>query len=250
MKAFTATVLGLTTVLTSLALQADVVWQGHCRDRSPTIISTPGNCSGPGGDVINIAIERLGHRIEWTDVPWARTINAAENGGVDIIPLHSMTEDREAFLYPINMGYDERILQFFKRKEHDINVTNYDELQKLSIGALRGSFYSQAFNKNLDILNVHLLNNTEQLINMLKAGRIDIAVTSPIHDVSIFIDDPELTPVEYQQAHLNGRYFSVPMKSDKFQYVSELKSIVENMLTSGEISKIFESYNLEPPLIN
>lgn len=244
----------LTIVISCLFLsqaKADtsaVVWQAHCRDRHPVIYVEKGECKGPGAAVINQVITRLGHKVNWSNVPWARTIKVAETGQVDLIPVHSMTPERKDFLDPMLLGYDKRYVYYFALANRQLEVKHFDELKPHIIGALRGAFYCPQFNDNQNQLKVSFVNDNGQLINMLKAGRIDLAITSEQHEMQFFAKDPQLKQMEYVDISKNGRYFSIPLMSPLHQYAKQVHQIVNDMRTSGEITRLFESYGVEPPL--
>ena len=225
-----------------------VVWQAHCRDRHPVIYVEKGECKGPGAAVINQVITRLGHKVNWSNVPWARTIKVAETGQVDLIPVHSMTPERNDFLDPMLLGYDKRYVYYFALANRLLEVKHFDELKPHIIGALRGAFYCPQFNDNQNQLKVSFVNDNGQLINMLKAGRIDLAITSEQHEMQFFAKDPQLKQMEYVDISKNGRYFSIPLMSPLHQYAKQVHQIVNDMRTSGEITRLFESYGVEPPL--
>lgn len=225
-----------------------VVWQAHCRDRHPVIYVEKGECKGPGAAVINQVITRLGHKVNWSNVPWARTIKVAETGQVDLIPVHSMTPERKDFLDPMLLGYDKRYVYYFALANRQLEVKHFDELKPHIIGALRGAFYCPQFNDNQNQLKVSFVNDNGQLINMLKAGRIDLAITSEQHEMQFFAKNPQLKQMEYVDISKNGRYFSIPLMSPLHQYAKQVHQIVNDMRTSGEITRLFESYGVEPPL--
>ena len=230
------------------AAVSPIVWQAHCRDRSPIIYFEQGECKGPGAAVINEVFRRLGHRVHWTDVPWARTIKVAEAGQVDLIPSHSMTTERESFLDPMLLGYDKRYVYYYALASQPTAIREFNELTPYIIGALRGTFYSTQFNENMNQLKVSFVNTNSQLINMLKAGRIDLAISSEQHEMHIFANDPMLKQMEYVDISKNGRYFSIPLTSPRHKYAKQVHQIVDQMRTSGEITRLFESYGVEPPL--
>uniref|UniRef100_UPI0040471CED substrate-binding periplasmic protein n=1 Tax=Shewanella baltica TaxID=62322 RepID=UPI0040471CED len=225
-----------------------VVWQAHCRDRHPVIYVEKGECKGPGAAVINQVITRLGHKVNWSNVPWARTIKVAETGQVDLITVHSMTPERNDFLDPMLLGYDKRYVYYFALANRQLEVKHFDELKPHIIGALRGAFYCPQFNDNQNQLKVSFVNDNGQLINMLKAERIDLAITSEQHEMQFFAKDPQLKQMEYVDISKNGRYFSIPLMSPLHQYAKQVHQIVNDMRTSGEITRLFESYGVEPPL--
>lgn len=238
------------SLLLAAPLWANITWQGHCRDRAPNLYFENGQCKGPGGDVINQAIDKLGHQVQWSQVSWARTIGVAPQGGVDLIPLHSMDEEREAYLHPLLMGYGKREVFYFTRRDATIDPQSFEEITHNGhvICALNGSFYSTRFNQNLERLRTVFVTSGDQIINMLKAGRCDLAITSEQHGLDVFASDPELRKITYTDVSLNGRYFSVPRQSANYQYISQLEAALAEMRRSGEITRIFESYGLEAPI--
>ncbi|MCL1088974.1 transporter substrate-binding domain-containing protein [Shewanella profunda] len=254
MKWTVITKLFLIIVFSSLFLRSakaevsPVVWQAHCRDRQPVIYFEQGECKGPGAAVINEVFHRLGHRVNWAYVPWARTIKVAETGQVDLIPSHSMTTERESFLDPMLLGYDKRYVYYYALASQPTAVQEFNKLTPYIIGALRGTFYSAQFNENMDQLKVSFVNTNSQLINMLKAGRIDLAISSEQHEMHSFANDPMLKQMEYVDISKNGRYFSIPSRSPQYKYAEQVRQIVDKMRTSGEITRLFESYGVEPPL--
>lgn len=235
-------------LLFAVQVNAEVVWKAHCRDRAPRIVVEPGGCSGPGADVITRAVQRLGHKVRWLTVPWVRTITVAEKGLVDVIPLHSMNKERELFLDPILLGYTERVLSFYTLASKPATVKQFDDLRALKIGAIRGSFYTEKFNQQLDELNVTYVTDTEQMLRMLEAGRFDVAVTTKLHSLEEYQSNSALTPVAFRDLELNGRYLSVPRLSANHQYVKALRKVVNDMRQSGEVTEIFEGYGVEAPV--
>ena len=72
---------------------------GHVRDRPPAIMVKNEHFSGPILEIIELSLARQGHEITWLNVPWARTLEMAKNGGhIDILPHHSMTIERYDYL--------------------------------------------------------------------------------------------------------------------------------------------------------
>ncbi|AUD58915.1 hypothetical protein TUM4637_11260 [Shewanella hafniensis] len=60
--------------------------------------------------------------------------------------------------------------------------------------------------------------------------------------------EKELKQMAYVDISKNGRYFSIPLMSPQHQYAKQVHQIVDDMRTSGEITQLFKSYGVEPPL--
>ncbi len=228
-----------------MPINADT-FRAHCRERAPELIPRDEGCSGPVAEIVELAVQRMGHTIKWSNVPWARTITVAEFGDVDIIPRHSMNAKRDVFLNSVAYGYSIRKVYYMITPQKNIKINKFEDLIPYKIGALRGSFYSDLFANSLG-LNKYFFNNTEQIVSMLESGRIDIAVTSSNHDVEKFRMIKGVREAEYIEYFYNGRYISIPKKSPMSKYYNNFKSIINDMVSSGEIGVIFNKYSLKAP---
>ncbi|WP_375752006.1 substrate-binding periplasmic protein [Vibrio sp. HN007] len=221
-------------------------FRAHCRERAPELIPIEGGCTGPVAEIVELAVQRIGHSVEWSHVPWARTINLAKIGTVDIIPRHSMNRDRERYLHAVAYGYSIREVYYMISPKKDIEVNTFDDLLKYRIGALRGSYYSDTFAKASN-LQKDFFKHTPQIIQMLKSGRIDVAITSSNHDEEMFRGIKGVKQARYIEYFYNGRYLSIPKESRMSKYFDRLKKAIEEMIESGEIDAIFLQYGLSPP---
>lgn len=223
------------------------VFDAHCRQRPPVMVVAEQGCEGPGPALIERALGRLGHTVAWQTVPWARSVHMAKHGQVDLLPVHSMNEDREAYLLPVRYGERVRNIYYFTAADGDLQASTFDDLESLSIGALRGSFYSPEFNGARG-LDVFYASSTQQLIDMLKLHRLDVAVTSTIHDLDHFLSDPDLRRLAYVEPVINGRYFSIPVTSPMAIHHPAIVRQVAAMWASGEIEAIYARYGVPSPL--
>jgi len=222
---------------------------GHVRNRPPALVIKNETFSGPVLEIIELSLKRQGHKITWLNVPWARTLKMAKEGGnVDILPRHSMTSERYDYLLPIVYGHRKRKLFYFSRKDSDIKISSFEDLHKYSIGQLRGSFYSQKQDKS-DLIERIEVNNLEQLIVMLLRGRIDIVVISEAQgNIEHFSKNENFQRLDYNEIFLNGRYFSIPKHSSLAEFYDDIHKEVSRMRKSNEIADIFSKYNLEAPI--
>ena len=222
------------------------IFVAQCRVRDPELIPTQNGCSGPVAEIIDIASSRIGLDVSWITVPWARTIKVAEYGSVDIIPRHSMNNTREVFLNGVVYGYQKRNVYYIISPKLDVEINDFSDLEGLKVGALRGTFYSENFS-NAQHINKLYFNNTEQIIKMLKKGRIDVAVMSSNHHEEKFRAESDLRQASYVDVFYNERYISIPIKSPMVKYWPKFQEQIEAMRTDGEIEKIFNKYHLPPP---
>ena len=221
-------------------------FEGHCRNREPELFADGKSCKGPVPEIIETALKRLGHGVSWSEIPWKRTIESAKDGSVDLIPRHSMNEEREAFLHAVPYGYKERKIFYMISPKIDIEINTLGDLAPHIVGVLRGSYYSDNFAKAKN-LKKKPLNNNDQIIKMLASGRIDVAPTSSAHEVDKFRALPGIKEAAYSDTFLNSRNIGIPKKSSMAKYFASFKDEVNKMVDSGEIDKIFAKYGVKPP---
>ncbi|MDX1451636.1 MAG: transporter substrate-binding domain-containing protein [Oleiphilaceae bacterium] len=215
----------------------------HCRERVPELIPVEDGCIGPVPDLIQRAMDRLGVTFRWQHIPWKRSLELARIGQVDLLPRHSMTEERSRFLMAINYGTQVREIIYFLAPHQTNKVEQFSDLKALRVGALSGSFYSHEFNNALE-LNKTFVNRTEQLLDMLMAGRLDVAVTSASHELDLFEATPLLRRAKYVERFENARYISIPKNSRLANRYVDLVKVIGDMRRSGEIKAIYEQYGL------
>ena len=222
------------------------VFIAHCRERAPELVPVNDQCIGPIPDMVNLAVSKLGYEVRWQHIPWKRSLELARLGQVDLLPRHSMTEERQRFLYPIVYGKQTRRVMYYLAPHWPRDVTDFEQLSLLRVGALEGSFYSYEFN---DALNVDktFVRRTQQLLEMLRIGRIDAAVTSNSHELELFEARVELRRASYVEHFENRRYISIPKQSPKAELHLRLAAVIAEMRHSGEIANIYQRYELPAP---
>ena len=219
---------------------------GHCRNREPDLLVQGQNCKGPVPEMIEIALKRLGHTVVWSEVPWKRSIETAKKGMVDILPRHSMNEERKEFLHAITYGYKVRKIFYMISPKKDIYINALEDLVPYTVGMLRGSFYSENFAK-ASHLTKESFGSNDQMIRLLESGRLDVAITSSAHELEKFIDLKGIKQAAYSDSFFNSRNISIPAKSAMVKHFAAFRHEVEKVIHTGEINDIFKRYNIPPP---
>lgn len=227
----------------SSTLSAETI-SAHCRDFPPDLYFDGENCVGIVPDFVSDVFDELGYKIKWKKVPWARTISDAKKGRVDLLIRHSMTAERKGFLLPVIYANTRRNLSFYKSPHLRQKVESYDDIAKLKVGSILGFYYSPKFSK-LESEKVVFVGKTEQLIGMLKLGRIDLAVTSESHSEELFKDSFE--KANFVDSFDNQLYISIPKKSPLAHLHSELAAAVARLKDNGSIAKYYHRYNAKAP---
>lgn len=231
----------------SHAVQVDM------RHRPPEMSIVNGKYYGPIIDVIESLLSDEKVELQWVNVPWPRTLLRAQNGRVDLIPRHSMTSDREKYLLPMLLGYEQRHVRYLFGP-HIKNVSKYQtlkQLKKLKFGLLRGSYYGP-FIENIDAKKSTIFtNDIEQLMSILLAGRIDVM---PIQNLTWAENafqnvKPSFHGLNYQLANFkesffSGKYISIPKLSPLTAKYHQLNCKLFQLRKSGMIDTIYQQYSI------
>ncbi|MFT6905778.1 MAG: polar amino acid transport system substrate-binding protein [Oleiphilaceae bacterium] len=223
---------------------------GHCRDRPPELLADGAHCTGPAAEMIETMLARLGHSISWHDVPWPRTLITAKEGGVDLLVRHSMNSDREQFLDAIPYGYRTREVAFYYKEDKELTFNNWKDLTNYRLGVRRASHYSDSFQENREFLDLTVVASTSQLAKMLIYDRIDIMLVSSDRAEDIEAVESikgSIKKAEFKVINYNGRFISMPKKSPMIKHFGSLRAEMLKMRKSGEVSAIYQKYNVSPP---
>ncbi|MDO6692117.1 transporter substrate-binding domain-containing protein [Aliiglaciecola sp. 3_MG-2023] len=216
----------------------------HCRDYPPDLYFNGKKCIGILPELVEDVLSELGHDVDWVYAPWIRSTKEAKRGNVDLLVRHSMTKKRQTFLKPIKYAVEKRTLYFYKSKRITEDVTSYEQLEKLSIGAIRGVFYSPNFAK-IDSNTLTLVGKTEQLVGMLDMARIDIVVTSSSHNSELF--EGRFDKVTFEDSFYNHHYISIPLKSKAIIFYDDIARVMLRYRKTGKINQYYEKYGVPPP---
>jgi polar amino acid transport system substrate-binding protein len=216
------------------------------RNRVPEMVVEDGRFNGPVIDVINYIAEVENLELVYREVPWPRSLMNAKLGQVDLLPRHSMNHDREKYLAPILLGFENRVVNYLLSPKLKTQVIEFNDLKPLVIGMLRGSFYGNELQKLNDDATIVYSNSIEQLLQMLSAGRVDVV---PIQNLSwaenAYQKISEKKNIEkyiiadYNEKFLSGKYLSIPKRSKFFKYYHSINCTVFNMRQNKVLDGIY-----------
>jgi len=221
------------------------------RHRPPEMSVINENHSGPIIDIIEILLKEADLEPQWLNVPWARTLLRAKLGQVDIIPRHSMTPEREKYLLPMLIGYEQRTIHYLLSP----NIKNIDEYQSpkqfgsLIFGLLRGSYYGP-YVKSIDSnISTVFTNDINQLMSLLLTGRIDIMpiqnlkwAEAAYQKVKDKHPGKHYQTTSFQESFVSGKYFSIPKTSPLAVYFHQLNCKLFKLRNAGTIDKLYQEY--------
>ncbi len=146
-------------------------------------------------DIINEAYALEGIKVKWKWRPWKRAMNEVKLGESDGTPIWTketgpvglaLQEKRKEYFYysdPLIMGGRAvfwALKSFQLPKSYDPKIFNYEVLEGLRLGGIRGNNYGEKINKLVDakVFSMRYVKTAEQNFKMLLLGRIDIFLIS------------------------------------------------------------------------
>lgn len=225
------------------------------RHRPPEISITEKKISGPIIDIMDELLTSINITPFWMNVPWPRTLLRAKNGEVDIVLRHSMTPDREEYLLPMLIGYEQRVV-YYLLGPHIKNVKQYqqiEQLDKLTFGLLRRSYYGPHIENITSKKKTTFTNNIDQLMEMLLTKRIDVMPIQNLTwaEISYAKIKDRYNNAQYQIAEVNesflsGKYISIPKLSKLNDKYHKLNCLLYQWRSSGKIDAIYQQYKITP----
>lgn len=224
------------------------------RHRPPEIIISDDAFSGPIKHIISSIAERHNLTISWQEVPWPRTLDRAKKGNTDIIPRHSLTDERKNYLMPMLLGFEKRQVHYLLAPQHaePHTYTQFTDFNELTFGLLRGSFYSDNIVSMQKDENVVYATNIEQLMSLLLKNRIDVL---PIQNISWAESaynnikrkhKPMYKVAEYREEFLSGKFISMSKKSTFKNQFHDFNCDLYQMRANGKVNEVYSRFNIQP----
>lgn len=180
-------------------------------------------------------------------VPFARRLMQLKNGEIDILAGLLKDESRETFAYFLNTPYKNKTNKvFIMRVGEGKHLESYDDLHNLRVGVQIGSKYFPRFDTDSEITKVASVKD-ENRLQMLLFKRFDALIHTDVYAADLVYrngleDKVEFAPFKYTKH--NPVYIAVSKKSPLYDRREELEAALSEMLDSGEIDQIIQSYFL------
>ena len=187
--------------------------------------------------------KRAGIPLEFVVRPVERSIVESSKGIIDgeLVRIHKVGE-----LYPTLIRVPTPYTFFestaFSVIPDILPEEGWNGLTDYRVGMVRGMKHAEWGLK--DIESVVAVNVTRQLFDMLKFGRIDIAVTSRISGL-YFIKNYDLQPLHIVKPSLQNHDLYHYLHEKNKQYISVLDETIRKMKESGELIALKEKYIAE-----
>lgn len=142
-------------------------------------------------DVISSVLRRAGYRVETQVVPWARIIDGARTGQIDVVGSLFADAEQATYLHYAEPFYTTRI-QLVRPKGSDAAFTQVQDLRPYAFAVGDGFLYEPEFDR-AEYLNKQVVTTTLQAMQMVAFGRADLTLDSvDVVRFAMQYDDPTL----------------------------------------------------------
>lgn len=193
-------------------------------------------------DIIKLLANQLNKKVVFVPCPFARCMLLLQEGKADMIIGVRKTKKREQHLAYLSKPYDTQSvpLYFYLYQDSRHKIGKYADLNKLTIGTIRGASYFERFDNDKS-LSKKPVNNHTQLINMLQKGRIDTFLEreeSVLPWINKKIYQTHLKIAKYQYDKSEESYIAISRKSPLFFEWSDFSAMQNKLIESGKIDEV------------
>lgn len=188
---------------------------------------------------------KFGAKVIGNKVPFARRLLQLKNGKIDLLAGLLKDSVREEYAYYLSTPYKQKTNKIFiMRKGEGTRLQTYEDLYNLSVGVQIGSKYFNRFDTDDKIIK-YASTDDESRIRMLLYRRFDALIHTEVYGTNIIRNlglqnEIEIAPYKYTKH--NPVYIAISKKSDLYKKKAELEKVFSEMVTSGEIDEVIQSY--------
>lgn len=230
--------------LMSSAISAQTL-KADFRHRPPEMLvdSSTNQLSGPLKDIIEEAAQQLGHSIEWSVVPFARSLNSLKSGETDIVPRVIRNAEREQFVQYVGPISEQVKNIMFVTRSDSADVKSYGDLKALNIGVKRGTAYFDQFDQDNTLRKV-VVNDDFNIARMLEAKRIDAIVVldmGALESEFKVMNYSGYRATSYFYPNRIGNFYGMPKNHPLSAAFSQK---LAEMVKNGRVTEIYSKYGL------
>lgn len=195
--------------------------------------------------VTNAFAAKFGAVVKGDKAPFARRLMQLKIGEIDLLAGLLKDEIREGYAYFLSVPYKRKSNKIFiMRKGEGAKLQRYEDLYNLRVSVQVGSKYFSRFDKDPKI-NKYASTNDESRLQMLLKSRFDALIHTELYGTYIvhnlgLQDRLEVAPYKYTKH--NPVYIAISKKSDLYQRKTELDKVFSQMVESGELDEVIQSY--------
>lgn len=232
---------------------AEQVLRADYRERPPEMQAIDALPVGPLIEVLNMAAQRVGARIEWRYAPFVRSLEDLKSGRIDLAPRVLFTTERMDYVHFLpSIGTQRKSIRFIVKTGQQASLRSYADLQGKVIGVKRGTAYFDQFDGD-SALTKSLATDDYLLAGMFRAGRLDVMVVLDAEAIEAQFNKigfSDYSYAEYQYEQSVGNYYGASKRhylGDKKTLYEQLGQTLRGMRESGEIARIYHRYGVVPP---
>ncbi|MEC9485862.1 MAG: transporter substrate-binding domain-containing protein [Candidatus Izemoplasma sp.] len=209
------------------------------------MIDTDGNLTGFDIDLMNALADELAIEIEWKDVAFEGIIASLQSGQAEIaIAGISPTEDRKENIDFSEIYYNSDVgLTNFLVFKSDQAIESLNDLSGLVVGAQLGTVQATLLESIHEEYNfiVDLRNTNTQIVEEIKADRIDVLVVEKVISDSILASNNELKAVGFE-SHLDDYSGNAIAFSKGSPYVEQFNSALQTLRDNGTLDELINKW--------
>ncbi|WP_432464374.1 substrate-binding periplasmic protein [Agarivorans sp. QJM3NY_33] len=212
------------------------------------VIEADGSLSGIEIDILKQLSQALDLELKTQPCGWKRCLKYMELGESDVMTGLYKNDERAQYMHFVEPPYrSHNDMCFYQAKIRPVQkLDSYSDLYSLTIGVLNKVAYFEQFDQDLKLFK-HYATTDESLFRLLLGGRIDTLIMSCIEG-DIFLKQRHMTDIfehtNYTKRNYRSVYLAISKRSKLIERAAEISKHLQQMLDSGEITKILASYGV------
>ncbi len=205
---------------------------------------------GVSTEVCQIIAAKLGHTLTFKRLPFARLLHNLQAGNVDMACTLFNTSGRAKGITYTSVPHVFETIWLIHLKSTPISLSDLpSKLTTQQIGGIRGYFYGKKISEN-SATNLLLVQNEEQLVRTLIAGRID-AMLGNRHAIDLYAAKEHISDqIAYHPDPIHqGPVFMAfsRSKKDSHKLASRFTKALVSFMKTQEYAEILKKYQVAAP---
>lgn len=209
----------------------------------PWVIVDGEEVSGVDADLIRALLAEVDLKPAFIPCPWARCLKLMDTGQADLMLGLFRSSEREGYMRFLDPPYySDPPKAFYTHVSRPFRIRTMEDLRPLQIGMVEGTLYFPEFDEDTSLRRFEVTDN-EQLIGMLRAGRIDTFISTPVH-IDLLLEKLGLTE-EFNKQSLDGAeaapsYIAASRKSARPELAGQLSQKLGEWAESGRLNQLIQ----------
>ena len=206
-----------------------------CSPWKPYYYKEDGMIKGAGYEIAKTVMERAGVDAKFVVQPWKRVYESGLHKANYMVSCLGRVPKREQLFHWIGPITNTTYYNFYKLKESKVSLKSHIDTLNYRVGVMRGSL-TQEFMENLSHKKIHEVSKAQQLVKLLKMGRVDLVLEA----TNVIEKESELANInpESFELALVGYGLSINMalgKKTSLPLVQEIQEAYKSLESEGKI---------------